>query len=326
MTDSFEEIEALAVADILRRGGVAVSLVALDAGGESGESGVAGGENGENGVDFGGADGENSNLTDGADFGANGAKIAPATTPPKREIIGAHGIRVVCDLAFGEANFADYAAIILPGGMPAAQTLAQSARVGAVLREFFGAGKLVCAICAAAWALGAAGVLRGEFSCYDGFDAPAIAAHEAFFAAAGVQNFATKSASNSHLNADETPAKSALNVPNSNLNATATANSNSNAHFSLNSNLGATAQKTANSNLNAGENLAQSPQSPQSAPIAKPLGELAPRYNPRGVSVSGRQITAKSPAFALDFAFAILRALRGEAVVRDVRAGMLFAD
>lgn len=69
-------------------------------------------------------------------------------------------------------NFADYDAIVLPGGMPGARNLASNQTVIATVKDFANNGKIVAAICAApALALSAAGVLDGKsFTCYPGME------------------------------------------------------------------------------------------------------------------------------------------------------------
>ena len=62
---------------------------------------------------------------------------------------GSHGIAVKADRVFSETDFSDYDGVILPGGMPGTTNLAAEEKVLALLREFFAAGKLTAAICAA---------------------------------------------------------------------------------------------------------------------------------------------------------------------------------
>ena len=81
LAPGFEEIEALAPTDILRRAGVEVRTVGVGS----------------------------------------------------REIIGSHGIPVVCDLTEEEANLRDLEMVILPGGMPGAANLEASEKVQALL-------------------------------------------------------------------------------------------------------------------------------------------------------------------------------------------------
>ena len=74
---------------------------------------------------------------------------------------GKHGAVVNADRAIGELRSADYAALLLPGGKAPA-TLRKDARVLALVREFFAAGKPVAAICHGPQVLVSAGVLTGR--------------------------------------------------------------------------------------------------------------------------------------------------------------------
>ena len=116
LAEGFEEIEAISVADILRRGDVDVKIVGL-------ESGI---------------------------------------------ITGAHGITMGADAIFESVNFAALDLIVLPGGLPGATNLAKSAKLQAKLKQMKSAGKTIAAICAAPWALEAAGVLGKKYTCYPG--------------------------------------------------------------------------------------------------------------------------------------------------------------
>lgn len=86
------------------------------------------------------------------------------------EVTGAHGITVKMDRVLAETENAD--AVILPGGLPGAENLGKSERLGKVLRAQRDAGKLVAAICAApACALAKHGILEGKkATCYPGFE------------------------------------------------------------------------------------------------------------------------------------------------------------
>ena len=88
-----------------------------------------------------------------------------------KEITGAHGITVVCDIADTEAVADNLNAVILPGGMPGTLNLGANETVNAVIKKFAAEGKMVAAICAAPSVLGAAGILEGRHAtCYPGFE------------------------------------------------------------------------------------------------------------------------------------------------------------
>ena len=79
-----------------------------------------------------------------------------------------HGARIVCD-AFAQDADRSADAVILPGGIPGTPNLAASETVCSLVRDFYDAGKLVAAICAAPTVLGGLGLLEGRrATCYPG--------------------------------------------------------------------------------------------------------------------------------------------------------------
>ena len=126
LAPGFEEIEALATVDILRRGGVDVKMIS---------------------------------ITD------------------SRTVKGAHGIEVVVDALYGDAEYSDAAALILPGGMPGATNLNDFDPLREQLLEQYRSGRIVAAICAAPLVLGGLGLLKGRrATCYPGFEERLIGA------------------------------------------------------------------------------------------------------------------------------------------------------
>jgi len=85
-------------------------------------------------------------------------------------ITGSHGIPIAADAALERLDAAAYDAVVVPGGLPGADNLAACATVSALITSMAGAGKLVCAICAApARVLAPLGLLAGKtFTCYPG--------------------------------------------------------------------------------------------------------------------------------------------------------------
>ena len=83
----------------------------------------------------------------------------------------AHGVQITADAVLADQKDETYDAVILPGGLPGAQHLAESADLADILRAQNAAGRICAAICAAPWALGAAGLLEGKnATCYPGFE------------------------------------------------------------------------------------------------------------------------------------------------------------
>ena len=85
----------------------------------------------------------------------------------EKGVTGSHGIRFETDFACSEFDPEQYDAVILPGGLPGTTYLGESGMVTGAVKDFFGKGKLVAAICAAPTVLAAAGVLQGRrATCY----------------------------------------------------------------------------------------------------------------------------------------------------------------
>ena len=87
------------------------------------------------------------------------------------ELKGAHGIVLTADALLDDLVPEDFDGIFLPGGLPGATTLYESAAVGCWLDEMNRAGKVVSAICAAPIVLAKAGLLeKRTFTMYPWFD------------------------------------------------------------------------------------------------------------------------------------------------------------
>ena len=77
-------------------------------------------------------------------------------------VTGSHGIALAADATLDEALTRDYDMVVLPGGLPGSDHLADDERVRAVLRRLADSGRFTAAICAAPKALAAAGLLEGR--------------------------------------------------------------------------------------------------------------------------------------------------------------------
>ncbi|MEM7234678.1 MAG: DJ-1 family glyoxalase III, partial [Planctomycetota bacterium] len=87
-------------------------------------------------------------------------------------VTGSHGIEVRSDRLLSEMADETWDMVVLPGGLPGAHHLRDSADVQSLLKRQHEAGRGLAAICAAPIALGAAGVLDGKrATSYPGFDA-----------------------------------------------------------------------------------------------------------------------------------------------------------
>jgi len=109
--EGFEEIEAVSVVDVLRRGGIETATVSV-----------------------------------------TGSKT----------VCGSHGIAVLADMLFEEADYGKCEMIVLPGGMPGTENLMTHEGLKAEIMSFAGEGKYLAAICAAPTVLGKLGVLKGK--------------------------------------------------------------------------------------------------------------------------------------------------------------------
>lgn len=79
---------------------------------------------------------------------------------------GANGISVQCDRSISGSTADDIDMIVLPGGFDGTNALAEDGNVQELLKEMDAKGKNIGAICAAPYALYAAGVLKEGYTCY----------------------------------------------------------------------------------------------------------------------------------------------------------------
>lgn len=114
LAEGFEEIEAVSLVDVMRRGGIEVVLA-----------------------------------------GVNGELIT-----------GANGITVKADTDIKYVIADDLDMIVLPGGWGGTHVLAENETVQQLLRDMKAKEKVIGAICAAPFALKAAGVLGERYTCY----------------------------------------------------------------------------------------------------------------------------------------------------------------
>ena len=148
LAPGFEEVEALAPLDLLRRAGLKVVTVAV----REAKTNIL--------------------MSRLANIGVSACNLwdeAPTVT-------GSHGITVTADLT--ESAFMGYLngtfapeAVILPGGMPGTTNLDASPTVEKTLELAAAKGSYLCAICAAPLVLGKRGYLNGKrATCYPGFE------------------------------------------------------------------------------------------------------------------------------------------------------------
>lgn len=92
-----------------------------------------------------------------------GVQVDLAAVGDDLQVVSSHGVPVVADLFISACRDVQYDLIVLPGGIPGSENLAQSADLSDLLRKQNDTGKLYGAICAApALVLGAKGLLDGK--------------------------------------------------------------------------------------------------------------------------------------------------------------------
>lgn len=79
-----------------------------------------------------------------------------------RLVYGSKGVGVEADILFKAGNYENCQMLVLPGGMPGTTNLCNHKDLNEVLKEFYGRGKPIAAICAAPMVLGRAGLLSGH--------------------------------------------------------------------------------------------------------------------------------------------------------------------
>lgn len=147
LAPGFEEVEALAPLDLLRRAGLEVVTVAV-------------------------REAKTNQLID--KLGRIGVS-ATNLWDDDRTVTGSHGIPVTADITEaalpGRLARASLEAVILPGGMPGTTNLDASPMVEKTLELAAAKDAYLCAICAAPLVLGKRGYLNGKrATCFPGFE------------------------------------------------------------------------------------------------------------------------------------------------------------
>ena len=93
-------------------------------------------------------------------------EVFVASLDGKSLVKGANGITIETDLEVKSVNADEIDMIVLPGGWDGTYALADDENVQKILKEMNAKGKNIAAICAAPFALNAAGVLKQNFTCY----------------------------------------------------------------------------------------------------------------------------------------------------------------
>lgn len=105
---------------------------------------------------------------------------------------GAHDLRIVADILYEEADYDNCEMIILPGGMPGTNNLADHKGLIGRIEDFVSKGKNVAAICAAPMILGNLSLLEGKkATIYPGLEAHLLGAEPSGDAVVVDGNFIT---------------------------------------------------------------------------------------------------------------------------------------
>ena len=101
-----------------------------------------------------------------------GVDVTTVSITDNENVTGAHGITVVANQVWDEADFSDADVLLLPGGMPGTSNLFEKSELCELVKQHAESGKLTGAICAAPLILGGLGLLRGgrNATCYPGFE------------------------------------------------------------------------------------------------------------------------------------------------------------
>ena len=90
---------------------------------------------------------------------------------PDEIVVGAHKMSILCDINFDNCDFYDAAMLVLPGGMPGAETLGKHKSLCSLLQNAASNNLKIAAICAAPMVLGNLDLLKGKkATCYPGFE------------------------------------------------------------------------------------------------------------------------------------------------------------
>ena len=95
-----------------------------------------------------------------------GIEVLVRSLDDTRDVVGANGITVKADAPLDDIDADTIDMIVLPGGWGGTHRLAEDERVQSLLKAMDAKGKEIGAICAAPFALNAAGVLKENYTCY----------------------------------------------------------------------------------------------------------------------------------------------------------------
>ena len=96
-----------------------------------------------------------------------GNEVCTVSVMGRQTVCGSHGIAIGADAILEEASLADGDLFVMPG----TKHLLENQTLAALLKQKYGEGKRLAAICAAPWVLGNLGMLQGRRAvCYPGME------------------------------------------------------------------------------------------------------------------------------------------------------------
>jgi len=100
-----------------------------------------------------------------------GLELSLVSITDSPSVTSRQGVTVVCDITLDMVNIDRADCLMLPGGMPGADNLAECRRLSELLCIAEEKGIVIAAICAAPYVLGQLGILKGKrATCYPGFE------------------------------------------------------------------------------------------------------------------------------------------------------------
>ena len=97
-----------------------------------------------------------------------GITITTVSIKNNKQITTAHGITMLTDTTFREADFSDADMLVLPGGQPGTTYLGGFEPLTDLVKSFYNNGGKIAAICAAPTVFAEIGLLHGKKACMEG--------------------------------------------------------------------------------------------------------------------------------------------------------------
>lgn len=97
-----------------------------------------------------------------------GLEVQTVSLTGDKTVVASHGVAVIADILFEDAQFEKAEMLVIPGGTPAFNN---HAGLKKEIKAFYDKGEKVAAICASPMVLGGLGILNGrKATCYPGFE------------------------------------------------------------------------------------------------------------------------------------------------------------